>query len=172
MVSLVNAFAMPVGLWQLVAGSMMLVYRHGISWAVMAGYTAMYGDIQTSYGSFDRVSTYVALGVVALPACVLTLTWYHRYTGRTISRRSLALILGGWQMLVFLLLVLSYETGLPYRINQLHWKLLGPSADIYSFSNLVLPRIIAWLLCTVPVTWGALWVYTGGQGDPGEAAPR
>jgi hypothetical protein len=51
----------------------------------------------------------------------------------------------------------SYEVGLPYLINQLDWYLFGPALDIYSFRNLVLPRLVAGMVCTMPPVIGAYW---------------
>ncbi|MFO0911419.1 MAG: hypothetical protein U0795_00560 [Pirellulales bacterium] len=158
-----STIIMGVGIWQLVWIISWLIYSSSLVYLVTTGYTAIYGDVQASYGRFDRVSIYIALSVTTLPACALTLAWYHRYTGRPVNRMKTAIVLGCWQLFVLGLLVWSYEVGLPYRISQLRWRLLGPPAEIYSFSNMVLPRIIAWLLCTVPVSWGALWVYSRRQ---------
>lgn len=158
-----KTIVMGVGIWQLVWFISGLTYSNSLGYLVIAGYTALYGDVQASYGRFERVSIYIALSVTTLPACVLTLAWYHRYTGRPVNRMKTAIVLGCWQLIVLGLLVWSYEIGLPYQISQLRWRLLGPPPEIYSFSNMVLPRIIAWLLCTVPVSCVALWVYSRGQ---------
>jgi hypothetical protein len=67
---------------------------------------------------------------------------------------------GGWEMVVVAILICSYEVGFPYMVNQLGWALFGPPENIYSFGNLVLHRIIAWLICTTPVAWMVLWGYS------------
>jgi hypothetical protein len=64
------------------------------------------------------------------------------------------------EVLVVLVLVSSYEIGFSYSLNQLGWAVLGPPDNVYSFQNLVLHRIIAWLIETTPVSWTALWLHS------------
>ena len=56
-----------------------------------------------------------------------------------------------WEAAVVAILIWSYEVGFPYKINQLGWAIFGPPDNLYSFHNLMLHRIVAWLICTTPV---------------------
>jgi hypothetical protein len=64
-----------------------------------------------------------------------------------------------WEVALLVMCIVAYEFGLPYQINQLGWKLFGPAEDLYSFSNLILPRLIAWLLYSIPASCIGLYVY-------------
>src|SRR5262249_27597038 len=48
-----------------------------------------------------------------------------------------------------------------YLINQLDWYLFGPAGDVYSFRHLVLPRIVAGMVCTMPPILAACWSHSG-----------
>ena len=139
---------------------MMFVYRYAIGYLVIATYTMLYGDIQASYGRFERFGTYIGLLVVTLPTSVATLFLVDRLSARRTTVKRKMLTAACWQMIIMLVLVCSYEVGFPYMINQLDWRIFGPPTEIYSFQNLVLHRIIAWLLCTIPVAWLAVWLYS------------
>ena len=64
-----------------------------------------------------------------------------------------------WQVLLVPILIWSYEWGFSYKVLQLDWAVFGPSEDVYSFRNLVLPKIVTWLVCTLPVGLTVLWLY-------------
>ena len=155
-----TATVVAVGVWQTVSLVMMFAYRHVIGHLVVAAYTASDGDIQASYGRFERVGTYIALVVITLPASILTIVLYNKLSGLLTNRKRMIFTVCVWQMIVLAVLTWSYELGFPYMINQLGWRLFGPPTEIYSFMNLVLHRIIAWLLCTMPVSWAAVWIYS------------
>jgi len=145
-----------VGVWQAACLAMMFVYQELIGHVVVAAYTWCYGDIQASYGTFDRLATYLEFLVVTLPASVLVISIVDkRSVGKTTLRRKM-LTLGCWQLITMLVLVTSFEFGFSYMIHQLDWWVFGPQIELYSFRNLELHRIVAWLICTVPITWVAV----------------
>jgi hypothetical protein len=85
---------------------------------------------------------------------------FDKLLHRPTSWKLLAVIFMAWQTVVVAVLVWSYEAGFPNMISRLDGDLFGPVVDLYSFRNLALPRILAWLLCTAPVAGVMLWVYS------------
>ena len=59
-----------IGVWQFTAIAMMFIYGNVIGHIVFAVYTWIYDDIQSSYGRFERLSTYAGLLVITLPASI------------------------------------------------------------------------------------------------------
>ena len=45
-------------------------------------------------------------------------------------------------------------------INWLGWSIFGAPENIYSYTNLLLHRVLAWLILTTPVAWFALCLYS------------
>ena len=161
-----------VVVWQVACLAMKYVYRELIGHVVVAAYTWFYGDIQASYGRFDRLATYLGLLVVTLPASVLVISIVDkRSVGGTTLRRKM-LTLACWQLITMLVLVTSFEFGFPDMIHQFDWWVFGPPAEIYSFRNLELHRIIAWLLCTLPITWIAVRTYLRACETPSASKSR
>ena len=64
-----------------------------------------------------------------------------------------------WELFLVPVLVCAYLSNLHYKISQLGWAIIGPPRDLYGFANAALPRLIAWLICTVPLAVLALWFY-------------
>lgn len=171
-----KATSIAVGVWQLACLAMMYVYGYLIGHFVVAAYTLFYGDIQASYGRFERFATYIGLLVITLPASVLAIAIVDKLSACKAPPKRKILTLGCWQLVTMLVLASCYEFGFPYMINQLGWRLFGPPTEIYSFQNLVLHRIIAWLLCTTPIACLAVWTYSRSCGSqlahekPGDGA--
>ena len=117
---------------------------------------------QVGYGTFVRIATYIEFDVITLPATLVSLRLFDALLHRRALFKPMAVTFLAWQFVVIAVLVLSYEVGFSYMINQLGWDLFGPPDSLYSFTNLVLPRMIAWLVCTTPVGWMALWWYSKG----------
>lgn len=149
-----------IAAWHLACLAMMIVFRDVIAQFVVAAYTACFGNIQASYGSFDRLATYLAIVVITSPASLVSLILFDRLSHGSAKRKRMLVTFAAWQLVVIAVLVWSYEIGFPYMVNQIGWALFGPPEDIYSFQNLVLHRIIAWMLCTTPVAWIVLWGYS------------
>jgi hypothetical protein len=139
---------------------MLLVYGHIVSPLVVAAYTAWFGDVQASYGRFERFGVYLGILVITFPATLVSLLLFDRLSHRATTLKQSLAAFCGWQLVVVVVLIWSYEAGFHYMVNELGWALFGPPEDAYSFRNLVLPRIIAWMLCTTPVGCMALWGYS------------
>ena len=157
-----------VGVWQLACLVMMFVYGDLISDLVVAAYTLLFGDIQASFGNFARLATYIRLIVITLPASALTLALVDKLSASKPSLKRKLLTLSWWQIATIFVLGSAYEFSFHYMISQLRWRLFGLPAEIYSFQNLILPRIIAWLLCTTPIVWLAAWTYSRSCGSQPE----
>ena len=157
-----------VGVWQLACLGMMFVYGDFVSDLVVAAYTLLFGDIQASSGNFARFATYIRLIVITLPASALTIALVDKLSASKPSLKRKLLSLSWWQIATIFVLGSAYEFSLHYMISQLYWRLFGLPAEIYSFQNLILPRIIGWLLCTTPLVWLAAWTYSSSYGSQPE----
>ena len=174
----VKALLTTVAIWQLACLAMMFVYRPAIGHFVVAAYTAWFGDVQASYGRFERLAAYFGNIAITSLATLVSLLLFDRLSHRPATWKRRAVTFCGWQLVVVAILIWSYEVGFPYMVNQLGWALFGPPEDLYSFRNLALPRIITWLLCTTPVAWIALWAYSNSaslgttEAKPHSCAPK
>ena len=148
-----------IAIWQLGCLAMMSVYNHALGYGVVAAYTAWFGDIQASYERFERLAAYFEIIAITAPATIGSLLLFGRLNHLATTWKRSAVSFCGWQLMVVAVLIISYEFGLTYMVNQLVWALFGPPENIYSFRNLALHRTITWLLCTIPVAWIALWAH-------------
>ncbi len=161
--------------WQAVCVAMMVVHHYFTAPLMLSAYTALFGNVQASYGWYSRIAAYVGVIVTTSPATLVGLRLFDVLSRRSPAPKQIVVAFWLWQMVVFTVLICSYEAGGSYKINQAVWALFGPPADLYNVANFVLPRIIAWLLCTIPVSWFALWRYSKltkscNQGFPVELA--
>ncbi len=146
--------------WNLICLAMMFIYPHTVGHVVIALYTAYFGDIQASYSTYARISVFVGLVVITTPATLVSLGLCHVLVHKPWSWKLWILAAVVWQVLLIPILIWSYESGFSYKINQLDWAVFGPPVEIYSVRNLVLHRIVAWLVCTIPVGSTVLWAYS------------
>ena len=149
-----------IGMWQVTALAMMFLYGNAIGHIVVAVYTWRYGDIQSSYGRFERLSTYTGLLLITLVASVAAIAIVAKLLPYKCTLKQNVLVAVCWQSVTMILLAGSYEFGFPYMINQLGWRMFGAPTEVYSFQNLVLHRIIAWLICTIPTGILAVWFWS------------
>jgi hypothetical protein len=153
-------FLTAVTIWQLVCLAFIFIYPYFFRPLVDAAYTWEFGDLQAGYRRYPRLAIYWGILAITTPATLVSLLLFDRLRHRSVSWKVNAIFFCGWQLLVVLCLIWSYEIGFPYMINQLTWEILGPPKELYSFSNLVIPRVIAWLVCTGPVGCMVLWMYS------------
>jgi hypothetical protein len=156
----VRAQLIAIMIWHLACLAMMFFYGRVIRHLVAAAYTAWFGDVQASYGTFERFATYVGILAITSPSTLVSLLLFDRLSHRPVIWKRSVPAFCGWELAVVAILICSYEIAFPYMVNQLGWALFGPPEEIYSFRNLMLHRIIAWLICTTPVAWMALWGYS------------
>jgi hypothetical protein len=166
-----KSIAGAIVMWQLAC----LVMYYTCSFCVWSVFTLVYiawcGDVQASYITFYRVGTYVWIIVQTAPASLMTLWFFDFFAWHAVPpgplgvrrRKPLLLMFVAWQIGVVAVLIWSLETGFAEKIHMIDWELFGPIDEIYSFRTLVLPHLIAWLICTTPVAWAALWVHDKGS---------
>jgi len=156
-----KAFVAAIVVWNVpILPMMMVAYSSPVAELVDVTYRALFGDIRSSYGAFARVAMSVGYASVTLPATLIAVWLFDRLSRRSWRWRRSAPTIAVWEALVVLVLVSSYEIGFPYALNQMGWAVLGPPDDVYSFQNLVLHRLIAWLIETTPVAWTSLWLHS------------
>jgi hypothetical protein len=155
-----KAFVAALVVWNVPIFPLMLAYPYTVGELLMVMYVALFGDIQTSYGAFERIAMFVGYASVTLPATLIAVWLFDKLVHRTWRWRRSLLTIAVWEVLVVFVLVSSYEIGFPYALHQVEWAVFGPTDDVYSFQNLALHRIIAWLIETTPVAWIALWAHT------------
>lgn len=145
--------------WQLCAIATIILYGNVLVRPIGAAYAACFGNIQSNYGAFDRTMTYIGYLVVTTPATLAAIVFFDclRKVRQPLKSRAIAFL--GWVFTAWLALIVAYETGLSYKVNKLDWALFGPPANLYSFRNLMLHRIITWFLCTISMGVIALWTY-------------
>ena len=146
--------------WHLICLVMLYVYRYCIGPIVVVLYTASIGDIQSSIGIFTRLAIFLGYVVVTSPASLISLCLFDRLSHRSSNWSQVAFAVCVWQLVVVAVLVGSYELEFDYWLHQLGWIIFGVPENLYSFRNLVLHRIVAWIVCTTPVACAALWLYS------------
>jgi hypothetical protein len=143
---------------------MTVIYEPTVGRLVLAIYSVWFGDIQASYGTFDRVLTYCGIATVTIPATIASLWLFKTLSHEAWRWKRAAPTFLGWEVCNAALLVWSYERGFPMMINSLGWSIFGAPEDIYGYTNLLLHRVLAWLICTTPVAWFALCLYSCEDG--------
>lgn len=156
----VKAATAAIVVWNLVVLPMALAYPNTLGKVLLVTYEAIFGEIQASYGAFSRLAMYLAFAAITLPATLVAVWLFDRLSRRSLRWRQAGLSIVIWEALVILVLVSSYEIDFSYSLNQVCWAVFGPPDDLYGFRNIVLPRIIAWLIETTPVAWTSLWLHS------------
>jgi hypothetical protein len=147
-----------IAAWHVVCLAVLFVYEPTVGRVVVAAYTAWFGDIQASYGTFGRVAEYFGLLITTGTATGVSLWLSDVLSRQRPAWRRKTTVFAVWEAAAMIVLIWSYEVGFPYMIHELDWTVFGPVDDLYSFRNLVLHRIVAWVLCTTPIAWVALWL--------------
>lgn len=153
-----RAFIAAIVVWNAPICPLMLAYGHGLGRVVGAIVSAWFGVIQPSHEW--RIHAVLGNAFVTMPATLIALWVFDTISQRSWSWRRAALTIAVWESLLLVVLVGSSEIGFPYSLNQLGWALFGLPDDVYSFQNLVLHRIIAWLIETTFVAWTSLWFHS------------
>jgi hypothetical protein len=146
--------------WNVVVLLMMLAYPKTLGKLLLVTYEALFGEVQASYGAFSRVAMFLGFAAVTIPATLVAVWLFDRLSRRSPGWRQVAVSISIWEVVVILVLMSSYEMGFSYSLNQVCWMVFGPPDNIYGFRNLLLPRIIAWLIETTPVAWTSLWLHS------------
>jgi hypothetical protein len=145
--------------WNLACLVMLYIYSYKIVPVIAAAYAACYGDIQASYGRFEWIATISAFVVIPLPPTFASVRLYEALVQRQGDWRRVVVSSIAWELSLVPVLICSYLLNLQYKIHQLVRAISGPPENFYSFTNLVLSDLIAWLICTVPVGLAVLWLH-------------
>lgn len=147
-------------IWQLCALAML--YPVGglfFIWILEPLFVRIVGPIQANYSTYARISLCFGTFLVTAPATYLCVRLFDRMRRASTPRKTRLGAWLGWTWLVWSALVFASAFGISYQINQLFWALFGIPNDLYSFKNMMLHRIVTWILCTIPTSMVALWVY-------------
>jgi len=145
--------------WELLSLGLYLFHYHIGGRLVTEAYKALVGDPQADFGTYDHVAHYAGILTMTFPATVASLCVFNVLSRRKWQWKPALLTFIGWQVCVVGISIWSYENGFAYRISQIRWMFFGAPADVYSFVNLGLPRMIAWVISTAPIAWVALCLY-------------
>jgi hypothetical protein len=156
-----------VAVWDAICLGVFTLLPRMIGPVVVALYTRFCGDIQASYGTFERLSHYLLLIVSTAMASAFTLWFFESFTRRRTKWRRRAFVFSTWEAAVVALLICSYEVGFPAKIHELDWALFGPPENIWGFRNLVAHRVIAWFICTTPIAAAAILRHGSDYSGPG-----
>jgi hypothetical protein len=152
---------------------MFYVFGYVIGPVIVNAYTARFGDVQASYGRFEWVMTTSAFVVIPLLPTFVSVRFYDALVRRPSDWRRVVAASIAWELFLVPVLIWSYVFILHYKLSQLGWAIWGPPENIYSFTNLLLPDLIAWLLCTVPVDVTVLRLHEKMAGQSiGTLGPR
>jgi hypothetical protein len=147
-----------IATWQLVCFAGFQIYPPTMGRFLIAAYTKLLGDVQGSFSAYARLAEYLELAVVTTIATAVSLKLLSVLSGPRSVQQYRAKTFLVWETAVLIVAACSFEFGFPYLINQADWTLFGEQSRIYSFRNLVLPRLVAWLIITSPVAGAALWL--------------
>jgi hypothetical protein len=166
-----QAFVLSVVFWQLACVASLIAFSRTLTPFVTWIYEGWWGSIQNSYGCFERLVVYLQIIVGTTLATLVSLRAFDLICRQRVNWVLVRRVFYSWQIIVIGLLIGSHEFSFAYKLNQLVWTVRGPPDNIYSFTNLVLPRILAWLCCTVPVSWVGLRFYSNLTTRPTKGFP-
>jgi hypothetical protein len=150
-----------IATWHLCCLAAMFAYSPTADHVVEIACSWRFDNSRADCGQCERVGAYVALFTVTAPATAASLALVSRLTHCRYGWERSAVAFAGWETAVVWVLVWSYEVGFPNMVHQLSGAMFGPAEDVFSFRNLLLHRLIAWIVCTTPPALVALWLYIG-----------
>ena len=137
---------------------MLGVCGYAIGWVVYSVYTAHFGDIQETYSTYHRAVTYTVIIVVTALATAMGVALLIVMEGRRATVRHTIGTFVAWHAAAVVALVASEELGLFWVFHRIDWILFGTPENLYSFRNLMMPRVIAWVLSSTAAIAVVLWV--------------
>jgi hypothetical protein len=151
-------------IWQFICLAMLECHRLLLAPVLLRWYSARFGDPQHDYAKFETfmlVSGYLIQTAIATLVTLLMIEWLQQaFRWRRVL---LAFVL--WEVAVLCVILAGYQLQLTWKLNQLGWFLFGPPDSMYTFRNLMLPRLLEWLVCTVPVGFVAAGLVVGRQSE-------
>jgi len=82
-------------------------------------------------------------------------------TGYISFRKRFTIAFAVWEGVLIGLFLASeaLHFSLSWQIHQIRWALFGVPDNLFGFANTTLPRIIAWLIYSIPPGVLALWLF-------------
>jgi hypothetical protein len=162
----VKAICISIVCWELICLGIYAAYSQASSTLFDAMYFACIGHPLASFDTYSRLAEYVGFLQVTIPATALSSSLFIILLRDKWRWRSLLPTLVIWQVGVLAILIWSYEIGFTSMLNDIGWLIFGVPDNLYSFSNLMLHRIIFWVLCTAPIAWVALCLHPIDRNEP------
>jgi len=147
-----------IAAWQVTCAIAFVLFGYTIGWGVYSIYTGIFGDIQDSYMTYHRASTYSVIVVVTALATAVGVALLIVMEGRRATVRHTIGTFVAWHAAAVAALVVSEELGLFWVFHRIDWNLFGTPENLYSFRNLMLPRVIAWLMSSTAAIGMVLWL--------------
>lgn len=88
----------------------------------------------------------------------------------TERKRFLAAVLI-WEAIVVLLAIVASECRLSSGINLLDRRVFG-TEEVYTYRNMILPKVVAWLIYSIPASLAGLFTYRKLQQNASETRCR
>jgi len=151
-------FVIVITTWQVVCAVALALCGHTIGWLVHSAYTGLFGDVQESFTAYSRVSTYVMIFTVSAIATAVGVTLLTVFERRRLSIRQLLATFIAWHAACLAALVISEESGLYWAFHRVDWALFRPPDNLYSLRNVMLPRVIAWVVSSSMAIITVLWL--------------
>jgi hypothetical protein len=147
-----------IAAWQFASAVAFAVLGYPIGWVVYSIYTGLYGDVQECYTTYHRAATYTTIIFVTALATAVGVALLFVLERRPTTIRHTSFTFVAWHAATVTALVASEEFGLFWLVHRLDWMIFGAPADLYSFRNVMLPRIIAWVAATTTAIGLVLWI--------------
>lgn len=126
---------------------------------IARGYERLFGDVQQSYARYEWIAVMTVYAARTAVAALVSLIEVECLSGRRVRWKRVGLTLVLWEVAVMAVLILAHHSNLVWRIHELDWALFGAPESMYSFRNLMWPRLVSWWICTVPVGVAALCLF-------------
>jgi len=137
--------------WQLVSIAVMRSEEFILGPLIAWCYMAAFGDVQDSYARYAWIAVSTAYFQRTTIATFVSLIVFEKLSGREIRWWRLAITFLAWEAVVMMALLAAYKLQLFWFFHEIDWAIFGPPESIYTFRNIMLPRLLAWLVCTVPI---------------------
>jgi hypothetical protein len=153
--------------WQLVSLVVLRTEPYLMGPLVVRGYERFFGDVQQHFARYEWIAVIAVYFVRTMMATLVSLIVVERLCGRHVRWRRVGSALVLWEVAVMAALILAHRSNLLWRIHEIDWALFGAPESMYSFRNLMWPRLVSWWICTVPVSAAALILFLRPSVDKG-----
>ena len=152
--------------WQLLCLAVSWLFGPTIGAMIFSAFTTCCGDPHANYTAYTAVALRVVNACLTAPATLLALWLIHRLDHSPIRAIRFLTFFLAWEIAVVTTLLAANDLQLAWMIHKFLWTIFGPFDEMYSFRNLALHRLIAWLICTVPIGCLSLWWHGRSKPEP------